>query len=78
MCIRDRPEAAREALAALAPVGAVNNLLLDYYPQREGAERLQFAANLQKAVSYTHLDVYKRQISACCCCSGGAGYKGGR
>ena len=42
------PEAAREALAALAPVGAVNNLLLDYYPQREGAERLQFAANLQK------------------------------
>jgi len=42
------PEAAREALVALAPVGAVNNLLLDYYPQREGAERLQFAANLQK------------------------------
>jgi len=42
------PEKGREVLAALAPVGAVNNLLLDYYPQREGAERLQFAANLDK------------------------------
>mgnify|MGYP002712379881 CR=1 FL=1 len=34
------------AIVGTAPVGAVNNLLLDYYPQREGAERLQFAANL--------------------------------
>ena len=42
------PDAARDVLVALAPVGAVNNLLLDYYPQREGAERLQFAANLDK------------------------------
>jgi uncharacterized protein YhdP len=42
------PENAREVLVALAPQGAVNNLLLDYYPQREGAERLQFAANLDK------------------------------
>ncbi|MBH3340170.1 TIGR02099 family protein [Pseudomonas mendocina] len=42
------PDKAREVLVALAPVGAVNNLLLDYYPQREGAERLQFAANLDK------------------------------
>ncbi|AVO52312.1 YhdP family protein [Ectopseudomonas mendocina] len=42
------PERAREVLVALAPVGAVSNLLLDYYPQREGAERLQFAANLTK------------------------------
>lgn len=42
------PDAARDVLVALAPVGAINNLLLDYYPQREGAERLQFAANLDK------------------------------
>lgn len=42
------PDAARDVLVALAPVGAVNNLLLDYYPQREGAERLQFAANLDR------------------------------
>jgi uncharacterized protein (TIGR02099 family) len=42
------PGHAREVLVALAPVGAVSNLLLDYYPQREGAERLQFAANLNK------------------------------
>lgn len=42
------PDHAREVLVALAPVGAVSNLLLDYYPQREGAERLQFAANLNK------------------------------
>ncbi len=42
------PDKAREVLVALAPIGAVNNLLLDYYPQREGAERLQFAANLDK------------------------------
>src|SRR5690606_38497837 len=42
------PDHAREVLVALAPVGAVRNLLLDYYPQREGAERLQFAANLNK------------------------------
>ena len=42
------PDNARDVLVALAPVGAVNNLLLDYYPQRQGAERLQFAANLDK------------------------------
>ncbi|PIA69372.1 TIGR02099 family protein [Ectopseudomonas toyotomiensis] len=42
------PDQARDVLVALAPVGAVNNLLLDYYPQREGAERLQFAANLDR------------------------------
>ena len=42
------PDASRDVLVALAPVGALNNLLLDYYPQREGAERLQFAANLDK------------------------------
>jgi len=42
------PETARDVLVALAPVGAVNNLLLDYYPQREGGERLQFAANLDR------------------------------
>ena len=42
------PDKTRDVLGELAPVGAINNLLLDYYPRREGAERLQFAANLDK------------------------------
>lgn len=42
------PDAAHDALVALAPVGVVNNLLLDYYPRHQGAERLRFAANLQQ------------------------------
>lgn len=42
------PEAAEQALVGLAPQGSVSNLLLDYFPQAEGAERLRFAANLER------------------------------
>ncbi|MGG2395878.1 YhdP family protein [Pseudomonas sp. SH1-B] len=42
------PDAVKEALRAVAPVGVVSNLTLDYAPQTEGAERLRFAANLER------------------------------
>jgi uncharacterized protein (TIGR02099 family) len=42
------PEVAEQTLAGLAPVGGVANLQLDYQPRREGAARLQFAANLER------------------------------
>ncbi|WP_416340189.1 YhdP family protein [Pseudomonas sp. C11] len=42
------PEAAREAVAALAPKGGVSNLHLDFRPALSGPERLQFAANLEQ------------------------------
>lgn len=42
------PEAAREVLLTLQPQGALRNLQLDWRPQREGAKRLEFAANLER------------------------------
>lgn len=42
------PEAGEQALEGLAPVGAVSNLMLDYFPAVSGAERLKFAANLER------------------------------
>ncbi|WAJ36755.1 YhdP family protein [Pseudomonas sp. GOM7] len=42
------PEAGEQALAGLAPVGTVSNLSLDYFPVASGAERLKFAANLER------------------------------
>jgi uncharacterized protein (TIGR02099 family) len=41
------PEQAATVLSSLQPHGAVSNLQLDYWPQREGANRLQFASNLE-------------------------------
>ncbi|MBU1330517.1 MAG: TIGR02099 family protein [Gammaproteobacteria bacterium] len=41
------PETARTLLATLKPHGRVAQLSLDYRPAREGAQRLQFAANLE-------------------------------
>ena len=42
------PQTAEQALAGLAPVGVVSNLTLDYLPAASGAERLKFAANLER------------------------------
>lgn len=42
------PEAAHAALVGLAPSGVVENIRLDYRPALEGAERLRFAANLER------------------------------
>lgn len=42
------PEAVAAFALGLRPEGAVRNLRLDYRPQANGAERLQFAANLER------------------------------
>ena len=41
------PEQAATVLRSLQPHGALSNLQLDYWPQREGPTRLQFASNLE-------------------------------
>lgn len=42
------PPTAAETLTALQPNGTLRNLQLDYYPQMESPQRLQFAANLDR------------------------------
>ena len=42
------PDKAREVLKALRPQGTLRNLQVDWRPQREGAKRLEFAANLEQ------------------------------
>ncbi|MDL0441194.1 YhdP family protein [Stutzerimonas frequens] len=42
------PPIAAETLTALQPNGTLRNLQLDYYPQMESPQRLQFAANLDR------------------------------
>lgn len=42
------PPAAIETIAALQPSGTVRNLRLDYYPEMESPQQLQFAANLDR------------------------------
>ncbi|PAV47676.1 TIGR02099 family protein [Pseudomonas sp. HAR-UPW-AIA-41] len=42
------PDKAREVLKALRPRGTLSNLQVDWRPQREGAKRLEFAANLEQ------------------------------
>ena len=42
------PSTAAETLTALQPNGTLRNLQLDYYPQMESPQRLQFAANLDR------------------------------
>lgn len=42
------PPTAAETLTALQPNGTLRNLQLDYYPQTESPQRLQFAANLDR------------------------------
>nr|WP_298135713.1 YhdP family protein [uncultured Pseudomonas sp.] len=41
------PEKAAAIVGELKPHGALSNLLLDYWPQREGPTRLQFSGNLE-------------------------------
>ena len=69
MCIRDRVSVARRPSYAIGyRVGVAVDIVSDKH--RKGPRRLQRndAAEFQvpKAVSYTHLDVYKRQILADC------------
>ena len=45
-------------------------MVLKYYDEAGAA--LQKGADIEKAVSYTHLDVYKRQRKFWSCCSGAA------
>lgn len=42
------PDKAREVLKALRPQGTLRNVQVDWRPQREGAKRLEFAANLEQ------------------------------
>jgi uncharacterized protein (TIGR02099 family) len=42
------PENMASAVSALSPHGALRNVLLEYQPQKDPAERLSFAANLEK------------------------------
>lgn len=42
------PPTAADTLTALQPNGTLRNLQLDYYPQMESPQRLQFAANLDR------------------------------
>ena len=54
MCIRDRSEAGRAVLVRRAMDEMMDKVV--YYSRQRRS-----AAFCQKAVSYTHLDVYKRQ-----------------
>ena len=48
------PPAAAETLTALQPNGTLRNLQLDYRPQMESPQRLQFAANLDRISFAAH------------------------
>ncbi len=48
------PPAATETLTALQPSGTLRNLQLDYRPQMESPQRLQFAANLDRISFAAH------------------------
>ena len=67
MCIRDRPQADYVAylakLAAQAATTGTETLVFNAKDQAACGQAVVDAAN---AVSYTHLDVYKRQAAPCC------------
>ena len=80
MCIRDRsapdqidPE--RVGLAIHINAGmAINTIesrthpITTQTPDQEKAEICLTSGRTLDTVSYTHLDVYKRQACCCCCC----------
>ena len=63
MCIRDRVKAGKieyrldKTNIIHCPIGKVS-----FGPEKLGIPQVSYAADIQKAVSYTHLDVYKRQL----------------
>ena len=62
MCIRDRLRTARGQIDGVLKMIEDNRYCMDIMMQLQAVESLVHKAQREVPVSYTHLDVYKRQL----------------